>query len=137
MISKSHDSGIYALFIENPKDMDLKVGSLGLVHFPWGYYVYIGSAQKNLRKRIERHYSKEKKMKWHIDYFLQHAYLVGHFYLELPKSCEEQVAIEMAKREKFIKNFGSSDSKAKSHLFYGSKDIWGEVKRIMYDCTRK
>jgi Uri superfamily endonuclease len=43
---------------------------LGSFDFPKGKYVYTGSAKKNMDHRIKRHLSKEKKLHWHIDYFL-------------------------------------------------------------------
>ena len=60
----------YQLLIKVTKDIDLKVGKLGRFIFPVGSYVYTGSAKKNIDKRIERHFSKKKKLHWHIDYLL-------------------------------------------------------------------
>ena len=129
--------GVYALLIYNPKDQNLKIGSLGTIHFPEGYYVYIGSAQRGLRKRIERHYSSEKNLKWHIDYFLRYAKPIDHFSLPLPRTCEEIIAIWMQNYFEFVKNFGSSDSHASSHLFYDRKYIWEKVKSLFWKCILK
>lgn len=46
------------------------VGKLGTFRFPTGDYIYTGSARKNMRQRLERHLSKHKKPRWHIDYLL-------------------------------------------------------------------
>ena len=50
----------YQLFIKVRKDINLKVGKLGRFTFPFGSYVYTGSAKTNINKRIERHLSKKK-----------------------------------------------------------------------------
>ncbi len=130
------DSGIYSLLIKNGKDRDIEIGALGMIHFPRGYYVYIGSAQRGLRNRIKRHYSRNKKLKWHIDYLLSHAKLIDHFSLPLPKRCEERVSMEMQNIYPFIKNFGSSDSHAHSHLFHGAENIWPRTKAFFWKCFK-
>ena len=50
------------------RDLRIRVGSLGVIEFKKGYYIYVGSGQTNLEKRIQRHKKKIKKVKWHIDY---------------------------------------------------------------------
>ncbi|MCP4265694.1 MAG: DUF123 domain-containing protein, partial [Candidatus Brocadiaceae bacterium] len=57
--------GIYALIIRLSKKKEIEIGRLGTFVFPKGYYVYTGSAQNGLEKRINRHYSSEKKFHWH------------------------------------------------------------------------
>ena len=52
----------YQLFINVPKEIDLKIGKLGIYLFPVGSYVYTGSAKKNINKRIKRHLSKKKSI---------------------------------------------------------------------------
>ena len=117
----NRDSGIYALLI-HCNNMTIIVGKLGKIHFASGYYVYIGSAQKNLKKRIARHYRKNKKIKWHIDYLLQDAIVTMHITAPLPKFCEEKIAMSLQEQFAYVHGFGSSDSHAKSHLFYGEKE---------------
>jgi len=63
--------GIYCLHLKIGKKIGMKVGSLGFVYFPKGNYIYVGSAQNSLEKRILRHFSKSKKIRWHIDYLLK------------------------------------------------------------------
>ncbi|MCD6421144.1 MAG: GIY-YIG nuclease family protein, partial [Thaumarchaeota archaeon] len=60
--------GVYLLFLRVKRDLRMRVGSLGVIDFKEGLYVYVGSAQNNLEKRVRRHLSKEKKVRWHIDY---------------------------------------------------------------------
>jgi len=62
--------GIYCLVIDISSNINPKIGALGRVKLKRGTYVYVGSAQNNLKKRIQRHFSNNKKIRWHIDYLL-------------------------------------------------------------------
>ena len=97
----------YQLFINVAKEIDLIIGKLGRFIFPIGSYVYTGSAQKNMNKRIERHLSKNKKLHWHIDYLLNNDAVQ---IIDIKKS----EIIECSLNQKtngviIIKGFGSSD----------------------------
>jgi len=50
--------------------MLLEIGKLGWFEIPAGLYVYTGSAKRNPEARIARHLSREKRLRWHIDYLL-------------------------------------------------------------------
>jgi len=112
----------YQLFINVTKEIDLKIGKLGRYLFPVGFYVYTGSAKKNISKRIERHLSKKKKLHWHIDYLLDND-AVQIIYIK--KS--EMIECSLNKKTNgtiIIKGFGSSDCNLScgSHLkFLGNK----------------
>jgi len=70
-IEMTTNSGTYLLLIRLKKDTKLTIGKLGTFYFLRGYYIYSGSALKNLAKRVERHKKKKgKKIFWHIDYLL-------------------------------------------------------------------
>ena len=109
--------GIYLLHILLRKDICIKVGALGKINFKKGNYIYVGSAQNNLEKRIHRHLSKNKKIHWHIDYFLNNKYtsIKNIFYKKASKKKECLTAKELNGFP--IKNFGCSDCKCVSHLF--------------------
>ena len=62
--------GCYSLVIELKQRKKIQVGKLGKAEFQPGLYVYTGSAMGGLRARLLRHLSGTKKMRWHIDYFL-------------------------------------------------------------------
>ena len=62
------DSGLYVFLLRLTDDATVTVGALGEQHFPAGWYMYTGSAQRNLAKRVERHWSLKQKRHWHIDY---------------------------------------------------------------------
>ncbi|MDU3476501.1 MAG: GIY-YIG nuclease family protein, partial [Veillonella sp.] len=75
--TEAHDSGVYVMVMHLDHDLDLEIGSKGMMHFKPGYYMYVGSAKTNLTKRIERHKRKRKKMHWHLDYFRGHCAMIA------------------------------------------------------------
>ena len=111
--------GIYVLLISIDKDISIRVGSLGCKNFRKGLYVYVGSAQTNLEKRVKRHLKKTKQKFWHIDYLLsnRHTKIVRVFCKEVGKIEECRVADRLCKVAKPISSFGSSDCGCKAHLF--------------------
>lgn len=111
--------GCYALLMKLKNDTVIEVGALGPLHFPSGHYLYIGSAQNGIEGRVRRHLRKEKKLHWHIDYFLKRANVSALYYKETKRSLECQLAEKLSKRFEVVPLFGSSDCKCKGHLFYG------------------
>ncbi len=110
--------GVYVLVIELSWDLDIRIGSLGTRSFSAGKYVYIGSAQKGLDKRIKRHLEDSKKRFWHIDYFLTNAATAVEkvFYKQAPKDLECETAAYLMQHGIPVWGFGSSDCRCKSHL---------------------
>ncbi|MDK2850041.1 MAG: hypothetical protein PWP03_581 [Candidatus Woesearchaeota archaeon] len=115
--------GVYLLLLELKKSLNIKVGSLGKISFRRGLYLYVGSAQNSLEKRIQRHCSKQKKKHWHIDYLTASLFVnvVKVYTTNKEKSFEQELAIKLSEHIPYIKGFGSTDSLAKSHLFYVPK----------------
>jgi len=58
----------YQLLIYLKKARRIQVGALGRFHFAAGYYLYSGSAKRNLQARLARHCRRDKPLRWHIDY---------------------------------------------------------------------
>lgn len=114
--------GIYVLVLEVEKDVEVEVGSLGKLIFEKGIYLYIGSAQNNLERRIKRHLSKDKKFHWHIDYLLasREVKIVEVLYRELSKEWECKIAKSITGEP--VSKFGASDCDCISHLFKVGKD---------------
>lgn len=130
------DSGIYALLII-ADDCTMQIGSLGHIQFKRGYYLYVGSAQKNMGSRIARHRRTNKKFRWHIDYFLKCGRIVDVFTTSLPKKCEEWISIQLSRSFDYVPKFGASDSHAPSHLFYGAKeDLSNELITLFERCRK-
>ncbi len=112
--------GIYCLIIDVKKNIELKIGSLGRIEFKKGDYIYVGSAQNNIEKRVERHFSKNKKKHWHIDYLLadKNVKLKKYLYKKAGKKQECKLACSfLLSFEEPIKGFGCSDCNCVSHLF--------------------
>ncbi len=112
--------GIYILLIFLNKDEEIRVRALGNINFINGFYTYVGSSQNNLEKRILRHLSKDKKLFWHIDYLInsKNIEILSVFYKNAEKFSECKTAEILNKYYLPIKNFGSSDCKCISHLFF-------------------
>jgi Uri superfamily endonuclease len=119
--------GTYILLIEIEDDIDTRVGKLGNIFFKKGFYVYIGSGLSGLEQRVNRHLRNDKKIHWHIDYLLRSAKVDSVYYKESNEKEECKFARPFSKL-KVVDNFGSSDCKCKSHLFFGSKK---EIKSII------
>lgn len=114
--------GIYKLVINLSKDKEIKIGKLGTFVFPKGFYVYTGSAQKGLEKRIKRHLSsnKNKKFHWHIDYLLSYAKVINVLkYVGSKDECKlNNVTGQSVGAAQIVKKFGSSDCNCTTHLYY-------------------
>lgn len=112
--------GNYCLIISLKAGLKKKVGSLGLLSFSKGYYIYIGSAKSNMDKRLARHSRKEKKLHWHIDYLLGSPYSVLKtiYSKSWKKGGECETAEGLKDKLKSIDGFGSSDCRCNSHLYY-------------------
>lgn len=120
--------GSYALVIHLKNDRKITIGKLGSIAFKKGYYVYIGSALNGLEQRIARHKRSRKKIRWHIDYLLQHATIVTVFYKESNEKEECSIAQIFHENLESIPGFGCSDCSCESHLFYGNRQ---EIEDIL------
>ena len=115
------EKGTYALIIALASETTIAVGRLGEFTFPRGHYIYVGSAQMGLHARVRRHLRDEKRMRWHIDYLLEHAQVVEVWYTlsEEHVECQWQRAVHGMPDAKIpVHGFGSSDCRCSSHLTY-------------------
>ena len=97
----------------------IKIGKkLGKIDFDKGYYVYVGSAMNSLKSRINRHLSDEKKMHWHIDYFLKESEIEEVIFNESTEKIECGLSHYISKKATGTKGFGCSDCECESHLYY-------------------
>jgi Uri superfamily endonuclease len=124
--------GIYVLIIEINKTISATIGTKGELTFPAGLYAYVGSAQNNLEKRVERHLKKEKRFFWHIDYLLNNevAKVTAVYYVEGQKAQECRIAAFLAANGAVpVLGFGCSDCSCVSHLF--KDDGFGFIEEKM------
>ena len=113
------DSGAYQLFLRLERPAIVVVGALGSHTFPRGRYIYTGRASRGLDKRITRHLRKKKRLRWHIDYFVEHAQVEG--IRVYPGKATEECSINTQTAQALqgifpVKGFGSSDCRCISHL---------------------
>ena len=119
--------GSYVLIIENRADIEVEIGKIGRIEFKKGFYAYVGSALSGLEQRIERHLrevGKNKKLHWHIDYFLACPTVgvreVVFAETEVRKECEITANMHLKKGVESIENFGCTDCSCRSHLFFST-----------------
>jgi len=125
-INLEDNSGVYLLEIFLHKPKKIEVGALGIFSFPPGYYYYAGSAQKNLKARIERHYSISKTAHWHVDHLLAEGHVKNHYTWEANKKGECKIASYLKEElggQIIVSGFGASDCGCESHLFYFSNPL--------------
>jgi sugar fermentation stimulation protein A len=108
------------LMLEIPQTQDIVIGALGIRRFDTGWYIYTGSARKNLSKRLSRHLRRvRKKHHWHIDYLSAHAARIKAYPVFSYRNLECDLAAALENLGgRGIPDFGSSDCHCKSHLFY-------------------
>jgi sugar fermentation stimulation protein A len=116
----AQDSGNYLIILEIPQVCDVETGALGTLHFKAGWYVYAGSARKNLSQRINRHLRKVRKQRhWHLDYLTPYAGIIKAYPIFSYRNLECELAASLENLGgSGTPGFGSSDCKCKSHLFY-------------------
>ena len=116
--------GCYQLFLKIKGKLDLRVGALGELSFPAGVYIYTGSHQKNVLKRVNRHLNLSKKVFWHIDYLTINPaceFIEVIFYFSENQECHlHQRYRDFTQAEVLFPGFGSTDCKNScgSHLLF-------------------
>jgi len=113
----------YQLWIKVGEPVTLRVGSLGILDFPAGVYIYTGSGRRNLEQRIRRHLSGAKHIRWHIDYLLSNPSVRV---LAVHRSRLEECFWNRATRGRILfPRFGATDCRrgCVSHLKYISPDL--------------
>lgn len=110
--------GCYAVCYKVESPLALQIGKLGLMEFEPGHYAYVGSAKVNMQARVDRHARKEKKLRWHVDYFSTCAEHVETYCFFTSQNLECVLAEHLATRcRESSERFGCSDCRCKSHLF--------------------
>jgi len=128
--------GVYTLILFLKKEKKIYKWSLRP-----GYYYYTGSALNNLEARVKRHFRREKKRKWHIDFLTtdNDVELIGAICAETNVKMECKVNQAISKLGEVIVGFGSSDCKLKcrGHLFRTEElkrsEILMEYRRLGLD----
>lgn len=70
------NGGAYRLHLDLSASVELAIGALGRFRLTRGDYLYLGSAKRYLRQRVDRHRrlaaSKQGRAHWHVDALLLH-----------------------------------------------------------------
>ena len=109
------------LVIRLKKGQKIKVARLPETYFSSGCYLYVGRAKRGLKKRLERHLRKDKKLFWHIDYFLRKAEVMEVWIKHNSfNECRVVSQIREFLEDSVIpqKKFGASDCRCQSHFLY-------------------
>lgn len=115
---ENHDGGAYLLVLHVQDDTDADIGAKGTCHFPKGYYVYIGSAKRNLAARLARHQRRRKQKHWHIDYLRAYADVTAAIPIRTADDLEHDLAQAVGAISQWrIDGFGCTDCRCPSHLF--------------------
>lgn len=113
------DSGVYLAIFHLPRTQAITIGRLGRFCFRHGYYIYVGSAQRNLQARLARHARRRKPLRWQIDYLSTRTKFVGALMIRGPKNLECRLAGMLAQHyERPVAGFGASDCRCGGHLFF-------------------
>ena len=120
---EAEDRGCYILILRLGKDMKTEIGKLGKINFRKGFYIYAGSAMKNLSQRVERHKRLRKNYFWHIDYLREKAEFCSALPIRSQDDLECRLAVDLSRISDWqVQGFGCSDCSCKSHLFGKGKD---------------
>jgi Uri superfamily endonuclease len=124
-------NGAYLLLMELSCEKSIQIGRKRSFVFPPGWYIYVGSAMNGIEQRVRRHFSSEKKIHWHIDYFLQHAQIQEAYYKESKQKEECDIARIFIRLFRGFSGFGCTDCSCESHLFHGpKKELHEHIDRL-------
>lgn len=113
------NAGVYCLVLRVSQASRVEVRRLGRRAFPRGWYVYTGSAKRNLEARLTRHLRRRKRFHWHIDYLREKATVqeVWVWPWALGAECRtNQMVHRMAQAGYPCRGFGASDCRCPAHL---------------------
>lgn len=115
---EAKDRGSYILVLHLSTKQKILIGKLGILSFPKGFYLYVGSAMGSLTARLRRHMRMDKKDHWHIDYLRA----LSDSCYALPIRSSEPLECELAEALRKVAHwrvpgFGSTDCSCETHLF--------------------
>ncbi len=111
--------GIYLLVMKLEKPLAVPVKTIGNPVLDPGWYLYVGSARKNLQQRTARHLRKKKKPHWHIDHLTRECTFLQAFPIRTFADLECSLADDIqSAAHSIIPRFGSSDCRCDAHLFF-------------------
>ena len=119
------NGGLYVLVLRAEGRLKgLRVGGLGRLDLPAGYYCYVGSARRGLKARLARHLRRTgKRTHWHVDYLRRLTRPAAAFVAAEGAATECALSGAVAAlADGSVRGFGSSDCRCASHLHYFRRD---------------
>jgi Uri superfamily endonuclease len=112
-------AGVYCLVLWLPRPRCITLSRVGICRLDRGWYVYTGSAKRNLLPRLLRHLRRRKRFHWHIDH-LRAVASVQQIWV-WPWSpggeCRTNRGVRHMPGASFpVKSFGASDCRCVAHL---------------------
>ncbi len=115
---ESHDRGSYIVILHLKRDRKIPIAELGDLRFKKGYYLSVGSAEKDLTQRLERRRRLTKTLHRHIDHLRQHVDWVAGLPIRTADDIECEIATAVATIADWaVPGFGSSACSCPTHLF--------------------
>ncbi|MCC7262543.1 MAG: GIY-YIG nuclease family protein [Candidatus Latescibacteria bacterium] len=127
--------GTYVLLLHLPAEDAIRVGRLGRVELPAGFYAYVGSAlgPGGLKARLRHHQGQPARSHWHIDYLRRATHLV-QIWISAQKVRREHdwahLLSQVCGAVPVAAGFGTSDCDCCTHLFW-----WAEAPAVI--CFRR
>ncbi|UUX93771.1 GIY-YIG nuclease family protein [Methanoplanus endosymbiosus] len=123
--------GIYCLIFQNSPSC-VAVGSLGEITFNSGWHIYVGSALgPGGLKRAVRHSGINRRkcgsLRWHVDYISASPDFSLKFIVAANTSERRECEVAGNIGGDCVINFGCSDCRCGSHLFYREESPLSEV----------
>lgn len=117
------DRGTYLYLLECETDQRVDIPDLGELFIKKGFYLYVGSATKDLTKKLARHSRKRKGIQTHFDSLRNVTSVAGSW----PIRSVDLQECELAQRvrsfaESSVDGFETSLCSCASHLFYFEND---------------
>ena len=125
--------GTYVLILRADREAAVQVGRWGSIRVEPGYYLYVGSAlgPGGVQARVERHFRRDKALRWHIDYLTSRGRVTGLALWPADRDLECRIAGILTRSLDGITGFGCSDCRCGTHLFRG--DLGSAVAALRGD----
>jgi Uri superfamily endonuclease len=112
-------SGVYCLVLWLPRARRITLAGESGCRVERGWYVYTGSAKRNLQARLLRHLRRRKKLHWHVDH-LRAVASVSQIWLwpwTVGAECRTNARVRHMPDATYpVKGFGASDCHCWAHL---------------------
>lgn len=113
------DAGVYCLVLWLPRSRQIELSRLGNSRLDPGWYVYTGSAKRNLLPRLLRHLRQRKPFYWHIDHLRAVASVRQIWvwpWIAGGECRTNAMVLGMPGAAVPVKGFGASDCRCVAHL---------------------